>query len=174
MNARFFHNVCDDTGPDVGGAAIRVLDQSAGKPVYIVNSTFGGSEELGNVCSNGGGLSSIGVSYTVVNSVFSYNKAIGNGANPAKPGTPGGGSGGAIYNDGNSFTLALCGTRIEHNSANEGGGAIFFVSNDRSGSLVIQGSTLTDNRSGQFETDGFPGIFVLAKGPPQVMNSTLE
>ncbi len=58
--------------------------------------------------------------------------------------------------------------------ANEGGGAIFFVSNDRSGSLVIQGSTLSDNLSGQFETDGFPGIFVLPKGPPQVMNSTLE
>lgn len=174
VNTRFFHNQCDDTGPDVGGAAIRVFDQSEDKPVYIVSSTFGGSEELGNVCSNGGGLSSIGVSYTVVNSVFSYNKAIGHGANPAKSGTPGGGSGGAIYNDGNTFTLTLCGTRIEHNTANEGGGAIFFVSNDRSGSLIIQDSTLSDNPSGEFETDGFPGIFVLAKGEPQVERSTLE
>ena len=68
----------------------------------------------------------------------------------------------------------MCGSRIEHNDANEGGGAIFFVSNDRSGSLVIQNSVLADNRSGQFETEGFPGIFALAKGPPLVSGSTLE
>jgi hypothetical protein len=129
INTRFFNNVCDDVGPDVGGAAVRVFDQFDGQPVYVVNSTFGGEPELGNRCSNGGGLSSIGVSYTVINSLFSYNEAIGNGANPAQEGTPGGGSGGAIYNDGNTFTLTLCGTKIEHNTANEGGGAIFFVSN---------------------------------------------
>jgi hypothetical protein len=174
VGARFFANVCDDTGPDVGGAAIRVFDQSEGKPVYIVGSTFGGSEKLGNVCSNGGALSSIGVSYTVINSVLSYNRAIGHGANPAKAGTPGGGSGGAIYNDGNTFQLTLCGTHIEHNTANEGGGAIFFVSNDRSGSLVIRDSVLADNTSGEFETEGYPGIFVLAKGPPDTAGSTLE
>lgn len=173
-NSRFFGNVCDDTGPDVGGGAIRAFDQSEGKPIYIANSTFGGAAELGNVCSNGGALSSIGVSFTVLNSAFSYNRAVGNGANPAKTGTPGGGSGGAIYNDGNTFTLTLCGTRIEHNDANEGGGAIFFVSNDRSGSLVIRDSVLSDNPSGQFETEGFPGIFVLAKEPPTVSGSTLE
>ncbi len=33
----------------------------------------------------------------------SHNNAIGHGANPAEPGTPGGGSGGAIYNDGNTL-----------------------------------------------------------------------
>ncbi|HVU05530.1 MAG TPA: hypothetical protein VHE30_27470 [Polyangiaceae bacterium] len=173
VNARFFRNVCDDTGPDLGGAAVRALSQSGGKPVYVVNSTFGGKDGLGNVCSNGGGLSSIGVSYTVINGFFSYNQAIGNGANPAKSGTPGGGSGGAIYNDGNTYTLSLCGTLIEHNHANEGGGAIFYVSNDRSGSLVIQDSTLRDNPSDGFETQGYPGIFVLANGDPQVTNSTL-
>src|SRR6185369_10553531 len=126
--------------------------------------TFGGKEGLGNVCSNGGALSSIGVSYTVINSLFTDNAAIGKGANPAKGGTPGGGSGGAIYNDGNTFTLSLCGSRIENNRANEGGGAIFFVSNDRSGTLIIKDSTLASNPSGGFETEGFPGIFVLAKG----------
>lgn len=173
LNSRFFGNTCDDTGPDVGGAAVRVFDQSEDKPVYVVHSTFGGAQGLGNVCSNGGGLSSIGVSYTVINSLFSYNKAIGNGANPAKAGTPGGGSGGAIYNDGNTFALTLCGDLIEHNRANEGGGAIFFVSNDRSGSLVITDSVLRDNKSGGFETKGFPGIFVLAKGDPVVTGSTL-
>ncbi|HEY3593624.1 MAG TPA: hypothetical protein VGL13_07115, partial [Polyangiaceae bacterium] len=174
VNARFFNNVCDDTGPDVGGAAIRVLDQSQSLPVYVVSSTFGGATGLGNVCSNGGGLSSIGVSYTVLNSLFSYNSAIGHGANPAKAGTPGGGSGGAIYNDGNTYTLTLCGTAMSNNDANEGGGAIFYVSNDRSGSLVIRDSTLSHNPSAGFETGGYPGIFVQASGNPQVTNSTIE
>jgi len=174
VNSRFFGNVCDDTGQDVGGAAVRAGGQHRSQPLYVVNSTFGGAEGLGNVCSNGGGLSSIGVSYTVVNSLFSHNQAIGNGANPARAGTPGGGSGGAIYNDGNLFTLSLCGTRITDNTANEGGGAIFFVSNDRSGSLRIQDSVFGNNPSDGFETEGFPGIFVLANGDPEVTNSVLQ
>ncbi len=173
-HCRFFNNVCDDTGPDVGGAAVRTLQQSQGLPAYVVNSTFGGAPGFGNRCSNGAGLSSIGVSYSVNNSLFSDNAAVGNGANPAKNGTPGGGSGGAIYNDGNTYTLSLCGTLIHDNTANEGGGAIFYVSNDRSGSLVIQDSTLKHNPSAGFETAGFPGIFVLAKGDPQVTNSVLS
>jgi hypothetical protein len=173
VNSRFFHNVCDDVGPDVGGGAVRTFDQFEGRPVYVVNSTFGG-DGLGNVCSNGGALSSIGVSYTVINSVLTHNQAVGNGANPARPGTPGGGSGGAIYNDGNTFTLSVCGTRIANNTANEGGGAIFFVSNDRTGTLVIEDSELLDNPSAGFETEGYPGIFVLADGNPQITNSTLE
>jgi len=173
VNSRFFNNVCDDVGPDVGGGAIRVFDQYQGRPVYVVNSTFGG-EGLGNVCSNGGALSSIGVSYTVINSALTYNEAIGNGANPQRPGTPGGGSGGAIYNDGNTFTLSVCGTHIANNTANEGGGAIFFVSNDRTGSLVIEDSVLENNPSDGFETQGYPGIFVLADGDPQVTNSVIR
>jgi predicted outer membrane repeat protein len=110
----------------------------------------------------------------VINSIFTHNRAIGTGANPARPGSPGGGSGGAIYNDGNTFTLTLCGTRIEHNQANEGGGAIFFVSNDRSGVLVIRESRLSDNPSYGFETPGYPGIFFLGKGTPLVSDSTIE
>lgn len=174
VNSRFFNNVCDDVGPDVGGGAVRVLSQYQGLPVYVVHSTFGGKQGLGNVCSNGGGLSSIGVSYTVINSLFSHNQATGNGANPAQSGTPGGGSGGAIYNDGNTFTLTLRGVKMTDNTANEGGGAIFFVSNDKTGSLVIEDSFLGNNPSGKFETPGYPGIFVLAKGDPQVTNSTIE
>ncbi len=178
VNSRFFANRCDATGPDVGGASVRTLSQyqPAGAaeplPVYVVNSTFGGAPELGNACSNGGGLSSIGVSHTVINSLFTFNTAIGNGANPAKPGTPGGGSGAAIYNDGNTFTLRLCGTEITDNTANEGGGAIFFVSNDRTGHLVIDKSVLRRNPSLGFET--LPGIFVLAAEPPQITDSTVE
>jgi hypothetical protein len=174
VNTRFFRNQCDETGPDLGGAAVRVLSQSENKPVYVVGSTFGGQEGFGNRCSNGAGLSSIGVSYTVINSLFSHNAAIGNGANPAKNGTPGGGSGGAIYNDGNTFTLSLCGDLVEDNTANEGGGAVFFVSNDRSGTLIIKDSILRRNPSKGFETKGVPGIFYLGKGDPQVSGSTLE
>lgn len=174
VNSRFFNNVCDDVGPDVGGGAIRAFQQFDGQPLYVVNSTFGGSAELGNVCSNGGALSSIGVSYTVINSAFSYNRAIGMGANPPKDNLLGGGSGGGIYNDGNTFTLTLCGVQMDHNSANEGGGAIFFVSNDESGTLLIKDSTLSQNPSAGFETPGYPGIFVIASGDPQVTNSTIE
>jgi hypothetical protein len=173
IHSRFFHNVCHDTGPDVGGGAIRVFDQHHDLPVYIVNSTFGG-EGLGNVCSNGGALSSIGVSYTVINSVFTHNEAIGYGANPQRSGTPGGGSGGAIYNDGNTFTLTVCGSHMAQNTANEGGGAIFFVSNDRTGSLIIEDSVLESNPSDGFETSGYPGIFVLANGDPEVINSVIR
>lgn len=174
VNSRFYKNVCASTGPDVGGAAVRVFSQYQGLPVYVVGSTFGGSSSNGNVCSNGGALSSIGVSYTVINSLMTYNKAIGWGANPARDNTPGGGSGGAIYNDGNTFTLSVCGTEIANNHAKEGGGAIFFVSNDRTGALIISDSQLRNNPSEGFETNGYPGIFYLGSGPPQVSNSTIE
>ena len=174
VNSRFENNICDDTGPDVGGAAVRVFSQYEGLPVFVVNSTFGGSPGKGNICSNGGGLSSIGVSFSVINCLFSHNIAIGYGANPPQEGTPGGGSGGAIYNDGNTFTLDICGTTIKNNSANEGGGAIFYVSNDRSGTLRITDSILSQNPSAGFETQGYPGIFYLGNGDPIVTNSTIE
>jgi hypothetical protein len=62
INSRFMNNVCADTGPDVGGAGIRAFQQYNNLPIYVVNSTFGGSDGAGNTCSNGGGISSIGVS----------------------------------------------------------------------------------------------------------------
>lgn len=156
INSRFVGNRCDRTGPDLGGAALRVLSQFENKPVYVVSSTF-----TGGVCANGGALSSIGVSWTVLNSVFRDNRAVGTGANPARGGTPGGGSGGAIYCDGNEFAVRIAGTVIEDNSANEGGGAIFFVSNNHTGTLKIDSSTLRRNPSRGFETKGHPGIFFL-------------
>jgi len=168
VNSRFFRNGCDATGPDVGGGAVRALDQFNGLPLYVVNSTFGGRSDLGNVCSNGGALSSIGASYTVINSLLTDNRAIGTGANPARAGTPGGGSGGAIYNDGNTFHLRVYGSRLANNRANEGGGAIFFVSNDLTGTLGISNSVLQSNPSAGFETPGLPGIFYLGAGAAQV------
>jgi len=173
INSLFTNNVCDSVGPDVAGGAIRVLSQYQGLPVFVVNSTFGGEPGLGNLCSNGGAVASIGVSWTIINSLFSFNSATGWGANPQRSGTPGGGNGGAIYNDGNTMTLRVLGARIEENHAVEGGGAIFFVSNDRSGSVIIDGSVLQHNPSDGFETAGYPGMFVLAAGQPQVTNSMI-
>ncbi|MEV8633591.1 hypothetical protein AB0395_18215 [Streptosporangium sp. NPDC051023] len=174
VNSRFLRNRCDPVGPDVGGAAIRVLDQFQDRPVQIVNSTFGGAAGQGGVCSNGGALSSIGVSWVVLNSLMTHNTAIGRGANPARTGTPGGGSGGAIYADGDRFSIRIAGSVIQDNNAREGGGAVFFVSNDRTGTLAIEGSTLRRNRSAGFETEGFPGIFFLGAGRPRVVSSTLR
>jgi hypothetical protein len=173
VDSVFTANRCDSTGPDLGGGALRVLSQYHGLPVIIASSTFGGSPSLGNVCSNGAALSSIGVSWQIYNSAFTDNHAIGTGANPARGGTPGGGSGGAIYLDGNLFTLDLIGSTMRDNTANEGGGAIFFVSNNRTGELRIGQSTLQHNPSAGFETAGFPGIFFLGRGTPQVTASTI-
>jgi hypothetical protein len=167
VDSVFDRNRCDRTGPDLGGAAIRVLSQWNGTPVKVKRSTFTRGR-----CSNGSALSSIGVSWKISRSVFRRNKAIGYGANPAQPGTPGGGSGGAIYLDGNFFTLRLSDVLMEDNTAREGGGAIFFVSNDRSGTMTLSDSTLRDNPSLGFET--YPGIFFLGAKASFINGTTVE
>ena len=173
INSRFFRNRCASEGPDVGGAAVRVFDQFEDRPVYVVNSTFGGTSELGNACANGGGISSIGVSWSIFNSHFSHNRAVGNGGNPAQAGTPGGGSGGAIYNDGNTMTLSLCGTTITDNEAPQHGSAIFFVSNDHSGDIVIDRSTITNNVGGSWYPT-YPQISNHDDTPIEVTDSVIE
>jgi hypothetical protein len=171
VNARFFNNVCDPSGSDVGGGAVRIQDFATGgtvnRPVYVVNSTFGGKTGFGNSCANGGALSSIGTSWSIYNSLFSDNHATGHGANSGN-----GGNGGAIYNDGDTMENHVCGTLMEDNHANEGGSAIFFVSNDKTGSIFITDSTLRNNPKGTFET--LPGLFIQASGPVTVTNSTIQ
>jgi hypothetical protein len=173
INSRFMNNVCADNGPDVGGGGIRAFEQYNKLPVYVVNSTFGGADGVGNTCSNGGGISSIDVSWTILNSLFSYNHAIGKGGNPADPNTPGGGSGGAIYNDGNTMTLSLCGTRIEYNDVKAFGSAIFFVSNDHSGDIKIDSSVITNNLGGSWYPK-YPQISQHEDTPIVATNSTIE
>jgi hypothetical protein len=169
INASFERNRCESTGPDLGGAAVRALEMSRASPVHVVGSAF-----KDNVCSNGGGLSSIATSWSVINSAFEGNQAIGVGANPQRAGTPGGGNGGAIYNDGNTFDLSVCGSSFTNNRANEGGGAIIYVSNDRSGTMSLTDSAFSANPSAGFETSGLPGMFVLAApGQPVVTRTTL-
>ncbi len=173
VNSRFFNNRCADVGPDVGGAGIRVFSQYEGRPVYVVNSTFGGAEGFGNVCSNGGGISSIGVSWTLINSLFTHNSAIGNGGNPMGAGTPGGGSGGAIYNDGNTMTLSLCGTRIQNNDVVQHGSAIFFVTNNHTGDMRIDRSVITTNTGGSWYPT-YPQISNHDDTPIVVTDSVIE
>jgi outer membrane murein-binding lipoprotein Lpp len=173
VNARFFHNQCDEKGSDVAGGAVRVLDfpknGSVERPVFVVNSTFGGKSGYGNTCANGGALASIGASWSIYNSLFTDNTATGTGASEGD-----GGNGGAIYNDGKTMAFDAYGASMENNRANEGGSAIFFVSNDETGTIAITDSTLRNNPKGKFETPGFPGMFVQAKSPPTVTRSTIE
>ncbi len=174
VNCRFFNNVCDDLGSDVGGGAIRKLDYlvapGAGpaRPAWVVGSTFGGAEGLGNSCANGGALSSIGVSWNIINSLLSDSTAVGHGANDGD-----GGNGGAIYNDGNEIVFNLTSSLIENNMANEGGSALFFVSNNETGSITIRDSITRNNPRGTFETPDLPGFYVIAKGPPEIINSQI-
>jgi hypothetical protein len=172
INSRFFNNVCADMGPDVGGAGIRVFDQFEDRPVYVVNCTFGGADGYGNRCSNGGGISSIGVSWNVLNSVFSYNQAVGEGGNPATDGKPGGGSGGAIYNDGKTMTLSVCGSKIENNQVKAFGSAIFFVSNDHTGTLRITNSVIQKNTGGGWNI--LPGISMHEDTRQEISGSTIQ
>ena len=152
VNSVFTGDQCYASGPDLGGGAIRATGMYMQVPVYITNDTF-----TGNSCSNGAALSGLFANFAVYNSLMTGNQAIGSGANPAKSGTVGGGSGGAIYTDGAAYDLLINGTLISGNTANEGGGAIFFVVNSGGGTLTIDNSTLHDNPSGAFQNA--PGIF---------------
>jgi hypothetical protein len=173
VNCRFFNNRCGSIGPDIGGGAIRVFDQYNDLPVYLVNCTFGGAEGYGNQGSNGGAISSIGVSWTIINCIFSYNVCVGYGANPSQKYTPGGGSGGAIYNDGNTMTLRVLGTIIEQNKVNTHGSAIFFVTNDHTGNIIIDKSTIKNNIGGSWYPV-YPGISMHADTKIAVTNSTIQ
>jgi hypothetical protein len=172
INSRFFNNVSDPMGPDIGGGAVRLTHHSTAAPAYIVNSTFGGAEGFGNEASNGPGLSTLWVSVSIFNSLFTHNSAIGYRGNPPEDDTEGGGSGGAIYMDGMLLTLSLCGTRIEYNTARAYGSAIFFVSNDELGVLNIDNSVIRYNTGGEWEA--LPGIAMLDATEQNVTNSVLE
>jgi hypothetical protein len=169
VNSAFLGNSCFASGPDLGGGAIRAVGMSLASPVYITGDTF-----TGNSCSNGGALSGLFAHFDVINSLLTGNKAIGWGANPAAAGTPGGGSGGAIYTDGTGYDLSVTGTVMRGNTAREGGGGIFFVVNSGGGALRIESSTLQGNPSGAFQNA--PGIFDSVNGQdtqPVVVSSSI-
>jgi hypothetical protein len=169
VNTTFRNNRCSKVGPDVGGAALRIGSGATDKPNYVVNSTFAGGR-----CSNGGGISLWNASLNVYNSRFVNNRATGHGLNPARHGTPGGGSGGAIYADLHTHHLRLAGALITDNRGRSSSGAVFFVSNDRGGRLTVRRSTLVKNRD-PAHTRGLPGIFYLGRaGRPTIVSSVVR
>jgi hypothetical protein len=158
INVRIANSTQSNLGQDYAGGAIYTFNQAT-QPVYLVSSTF-----EANSASSGGALGSIGTSWAILNGVFSKNKTLGSGENPAKAGTPGGGLGGAIYNDGNGYTLSICGTSFDGNTAGElGSGSIFQVVDDLKGKLVIDQSTFTGNsNTGSVQSSTHPSIYVEA------------
>ena len=190
----FVRNTCTTNGPDLGGAAIRVLAQHSDTPndldgsyaarnqypAMIVQRTFGGASGQGGNCSNGGAMSALRTPLNVYNSLITHNNAIGCCANPAWNGTPGGGSGGAIYSDGTSYDVNIYGSLIEYNTAKAGGSSLFYVSNDNTGHLTLADTisrlnTYAPNgQSGDPHFENYPGIFYLGSGPPTFTNSTVQ
>lgn len=191
----FVRNRCATTGPDLGGGAIRVLAQHSRTPddldsssaardqdaVTITQSTFGGTSGQGNSCSNGGAISGLRTPVTVVNSLLTDNSAVGCCANPPHPGTPGGGSGGAIYTDGTRYDLIINGSKMQRNSAKAGGSAIFYASDDRTAVLRTE-YTISKNNvyapSGYSPSDqhfeNYPGIYYRGQGSPDFIESTIQ
>jgi hypothetical protein len=167
VDTTFIGNRCDRTGADLGGGAVRAMQQYHWLPLWVVHSTFRGGR-----CSNGAGLSGLNVSWHILNSLFVGNHAIGYGRNPASPGTPGGGSGGALYADGETYHIRIAGTVMRDNEVNELGGAVFFVSNDLTGTLRLAWSTLEDNLSTGPETK--PGIFYQGSGPIDAQHTLIR
>ncbi len=149
-------NASGATTQDLAGGAIYTFGLA--KPATIVNSVF-----ENNSGANGGAIGGLFTSYTIVNSTFANNQATGRGMNPAKSGTTGGGLGGAIYNDGNSYNLNICGSAFTNNTANElGSGSIFMVANDLNGKLTIDQSTFKGN-SNNGSVQKLPSIYVEAQ-----------
>ena len=173
VNSRFFNNSGLGTGISAYGGAIFAFQQYQGLPVYVIHSTFGGEPNLSNTCANGGALGSIATSWYIVDSVLTYNHATGSGGNPPASGTPGGGSGGAFYDDGYTFTLTLAGSTVNYNSANEYGAALTFIlDNATGGSLNIKDSTIMGNTGGTWYPK-YPQISEHDDTPTHVTNSTI-
>jgi predicted outer membrane repeat protein len=168
VSSRFFRNSCDETGPITGGGALHVWAQFDKLPVIIAQSTFGGAPGLGNSCSNGGAINGLAVSMSIYNSLFTHNRATGKGLRTS----PGGGSGGAFYDDASgTLGLTICGSSFSNNTANENGGALYFDSG--AGSLSIVDSTFSANAAKGLETKGLPGLFITTKDPA-IQNSKIE
>ena len=133
VNARFFNNVCDDLGSDLGGGAIRKLDYlvapGAGpaRPVWIVNSTFGGKAGLRQLVRER-------------RRAQQHRRLVEHPQLAASPRTPRSATARTAARAATAARSTTTATRsssnvtsslIENNKANEGGSAIFFVSNNK-------------------------------------------
>jgi hypothetical protein len=156
IDSIFMNNQAALLGPDTGGGAIYVLGSKNG--VLIVGSTF-----TNNTAANGAAVGTLFAELDVYNSLFTGNVASGNGANyddatqcsvmnNDQNEVGSGGNGGALYNDGASVNITLCGDAILNNKAGAQafGGGLFFTSNDMNGTLSITDTTMTGNTGGSW------------------------
>ena len=152
----FENNKAAPVGPDVAGGAIRMLGSKHG--VVIVGSTF-----LGNSASNGAGVGCLFSELDVYDSYLDGHTATGHDANNNDPQKcavmnngqneiGSGGNGGALYSDGNSVNVVLCGDKITNNHAgtNAFGGGLFFTSNNFGGTLTIADTNIASNTGGHW------------------------
>ncbi len=156
IDAIFENNQAAPLGPDTGGGALYVLGSKHGG--ILVHSTF-----KGNQASNAGAVGGLFCPWEIYDSLFENNTAVGNGANSddatkcsainnGQHEVGSGGNGGAIYSDGASVDVTLCGDAILNNAAgaNAFGGGLFFTSNDFGGTLTIIDTTMTGNTGGHW------------------------
>jgi hypothetical protein len=156
IDSIFANNQAALLGPDTGGGAIYLLGSKHG--ALVVGSTF-----TGNTASNGGGLGGLFAELDVYDTLFSRNKASGHDANNndaskcsvmnnGQNEIGSGGNGGALYSDGNSVNVVLCGDEIEDNAAgvNAFGGGLFFTSDNMMGTLTIIDTTMKGNTGGSW------------------------
>lgn len=154
INSIFTNNTAAPLGPDTGGGAIYILGSKRG--LMISGSTF-----THNSASNAGAVGCLFAELNVYNSLFTNNTALGNGANYDDDSkcsyrnndqneVGSGGNGGALYSDGTSKDVTLCGNAILNNKAGQDafGGGLFFTSNDLGGILTIRDTTMTGNTGG--------------------------
>jgi hypothetical protein len=156
IDCLFDGNQAAPLGPDTGGGAIYIEGSKHG--ALIVGSTF-----TNNSGANAGAIGALQSELDIYNSLFQNNTATGHDANNddasmcsvmnnGQNETGSGGNGGAIYGDGVSFNITLCGDDVTDNAAgmNAFGGGLFFTSDNMAGVLTITDTTMTNNTGGSW------------------------
>jgi len=151
INSTFQSNRCMTSHSDAGGGAIRVTGMKVA--ASIKSSVF-----KGNYCANGGAISALGAPLFISLVTIEGNTATGTGASSGK-----GGNGGGVYFDGANSNVVINKTTITKNKVGAGGSGVFYVSNNRSGTLTIKGSTITGNTGEKFWTGNRHDLFYLGK-----------
>ena len=157
IDSIFTNNQAAPLGPDTGGGAIYVLGSKHGaidRGQHLHRQLRQQRAAPSAACSRSS-TSTTACSRTTWRSATtpttttpSMCSVINNGQNEVGSG----GNGGAIYSDGNSVNITLCGDAILNNAAGAKafGGGLFFTSNDMGGTLSITDTTMTGNTGGHW------------------------